>query len=196
MGILYKLTFSNGKCYIGITTESLKRRVQRHIYYARSGRNYALSAAIRKYGENGFCYDILGEFQSWIELAEQEIILIGEYNSMIPNGYNMTMGGEGTLGVKKSIEARKRIGEASSKRNLGKKLTDIHKKRVGDAFRGKSLSQETKEKMSMAAKSRKHRFEISQEHKDKISASLLGRKHSTERIEKRVAKRILNSEKK
>lgn len=54
MGILYKLTFPNGKSYIGITTESLSRRVQRHVNYARAGKSYALSSAIRKYGEDSF----------------------------------------------------------------------------------------------------------------------------------------------
>lgn len=188
MGILYKLTFANGKCYIGITTETLKRRVQRHVYCARIGRQYALSAAIRKYGEDGFLSEVLGTFDSWSELTKREIEAINQYDCMCPGGYNMTGGGEGTLGVKKSIEARRRIGAASSQRNAGRTLTEVHKQRVGDAFRGKPLSEATKEKMREAAKLRNSlspRGPMSQEQKDKIRATLIGKKHPPERVAKR-----------
>lgn len=188
MGILYKLTFANGKCYIGITTETLKRRVQRHVYYARIGRQYALSAAIRKYGEDGFSSEVLGTFDSWDEATKREVEAISQHGSMCPYGYNMTGGGEGTLGVKKSIEARRRIGEASSQRNAGRTLTEVHKQRVGDAFRGKPLAEATKEKMRDAARLRNSlspRGPMSQDQKDKIRATLMGKKHPPERVAKR-----------
>ncbi len=67
-GTLYKLTFPNGKSYIGITKHSLEHRIKIHIRASRSGRKLAIYNAIRKYGTFG------------------------------DGGYNLIDGGEGTLG--------------------------------------------------------------------------------------------------
>lgn len=150
MGILYRLTFPNGKVYIGITTESLGRRVQRHIAYARSNRPYALSAAIRKYGEESFAAEVIGMANAWGELVKLEIDAIREHGSLCPNGYNMTAGGEGSLHVTPTEEKRAKISQTLS----GRKLSEAHRKAVGDAQRGKTIPIQTRMRMREAHKSR------------------------------------------
>ena len=150
MKILYRLTFPNGKFYIGITTESLSRRVQRHINYARANKPYALSAAIRKYGEKSFIAEHIASAISKDDLAHIEKIAIEQYNSMCPNGYNMTGGGEGTYRVAPSEEKRKKISKSLS----GRKLSDAHKLALGQAQKGKIIPEDTRKKMSDAHKLR------------------------------------------
>lgn len=180
-GIAYILTFQNGKVYIGITREGLSRRIERHIAYARSGKHFALSSAIRKYGESSFTSDVVGR-GTWEELQAIEISLIAKHNSCGAGGYNMTFGGEGSLGISPSEETRKRIGAAMSKALSGRTLTDEHKRRVGDAFRGKPLSLETRKKMSDAAKARvAARGPMSEEQKEKIRASLKNSRSASRR---------------
>lgn len=150
MCILYKLTFPNGKVYIGITTETLPRRVQRHIAYARAHRPYALSAAIRKYGEKSFSAEQIASARSWVDLVDLERIAVQQFNSLCPNGYNMTGGGEGSFRVAPSEEKRKKISQSLS----GRKLSEAHRRAVGLAQRGKTIPESTRKKMSEAHRSR------------------------------------------
>lgn len=174
IGIAYKLTFPNGKVYIGITRETLAQRVRRHVAYARAGRQYALSAAIRKYGEDSFSSEIVAS-GSWEELKRIEVQLIAKYDSLRHGGYNMTGGGEGSLGVSVSESTKQKI----SKTLAGRQLSDVHRKRVGDAQRGKRISEQTKQKMREAA-AKRCSTPMSDEQKEKISAALRGKKRSPE----------------
>lgn len=187
-GVAYKLTFPNGKVYVGITRETLKRRVQRHISYARAGKCFALSAAIRKHGEDSFVAEVVG-YGTWDELKEIEIRLIAEYRAQGVGGYNMTGGGDGSLGVPVSDVVREKIA-ASLK---GRTLSAEHRRRVGQAQHGKSIPDATKQKMRQAAIARCIRSPMSDEQKQKISASLSGRKQSKEHVEKRVAARKIST---
>ena len=132
MAIVYKLTFPNGKAYIGITRESLSRRIDRHISYARNGRNYAISKAIRKYGESSFKREIL-LIGSWQYVKELEIKAIALFKTFGAFGYNLTAGGEGTLGVSPTELTRNKISASLS----GRKLSPEHKAKIGAAFKGK-----------------------------------------------------------
>lgn len=92
-GYIYRYVSPSGKSYIGQTTNSLKVRAVNLI----SGNGYKKCSlfwkAIQKYGWSNFQVEILGEFE--IEnLNEQEIYYIAKYNSLTPNGYNLTKGGE------------------------------------------------------------------------------------------------------
>lgn len=150
MGIVYKLTFSNGKSYIGITTESLSRRVQRHVNYARTNRPYALSAAIRKYGEDSFVAEIIGNADTRDELFRMEILAIESHKTMCPYGYNMTGGGDGSRGATPAADTRIKISRSLT----GRKLSASHREAVGNAQRGKTIPQATRLKMSMAHQGR------------------------------------------
>lgn len=173
MGIVYKLTFENGKAYVGITTETLSRRVQRHIYYARSNRLYLLSCAIRKYGEKAFSAEVIGSADSWDELVNLEIIAIKKHGCLCPNGYNMTKGGDGSKGVSPTEEKRKKISESLT----GRKLTDEHRKAISFAQIGKTIPLETRKRMSDA---HKNRPPMSEEQR-KIRSDAAKRQHAARR---------------
>ena len=62
MGLIYKATFSNGKSYIGQTTQTLQKRKQQHKDKSKLNNN-AFYHAIKKYGWD----DITGEVIEDIE---------------------------------------------------------------------------------------------------------------------------------
>lgn len=95
--IVYKLTNKiNGKSYIGITTNSLEKRIIQHHYDARHGVDRPLYRAMRKYGENNFSSEIIDTAQSLEELKQKEQYWIEYYNTYGANGqgYNATRGGD------------------------------------------------------------------------------------------------------
>ena len=113
-GSIYKIQFPNGKHYIGLTTNSIKKRHKEHKHTVKSGDTRCLYNALRK-------YDMVDNFElleidtadSEEELCEKEKKYIIEYNSyyMNGNGYNMTYGGEGTTGYVFTEEDKKKQSE-------------------------------------------------------------------------------------
>ena len=92
-GYIYKYTSPSEKCYIGQTINSLKERAKSLI----SGNGYKKCTvfwkAIQKYGWNNFKVEILEEVDVNL-LNERERYYISLFNSIAPNGYNLTIGGE------------------------------------------------------------------------------------------------------
>lgn len=89
---IYKITnLINGKVYIGQSIHPERRWIE-HKQRARHGKEKsAIHLAIEKYGEENFSFEIL----KWSEnYNKEEIDMIKKYNSLIPNGYNITEGGE------------------------------------------------------------------------------------------------------
>lgn len=94
--LVYLVTNSvNGKVYVGITEQSLKTRWSRHLSDARNGSGFLLHRAIRKYGASAFTVDILARLDSREDAFWVETIAITAFNSLAPNGYNLTTGGDG-----------------------------------------------------------------------------------------------------
>lgn len=56
--------------------------------------NFAIHRAIRKYGKNHFYVEKICDCSSQEELNEKEVYYIKEFNSIAPNGYNLTTGGD------------------------------------------------------------------------------------------------------
>ena len=118
-GFIYKIQFPNGKHYIGLTTTSLEKRQREHKSYAKNGDTKVLYNALRKYNMvDTFELTEIDTAVTLEELCEKEILYIQEYNSYYidGNGYNMTLGGEGTNGYVYTEEDRQRISEAQKKR--------------------------------------------------------------------------------
>lgn len=115
MGCLYKLTSPNGKAYIGISSKGVADRWAKHIEHAHGRRSGALYAAIRKYGASAFSVSVLATCDVWSELCQLEVAAITEHGTMVPRGYNLTVGGEGVLGPR-TDEARRNISIAQKKR--------------------------------------------------------------------------------
>jgi group I intron endonuclease len=169
--IIYKITNTvNNKVYIGQTKHSLSKRKHQHKY----NKSTAIGAAIRKYGQDNFIFEVLEQCFSHDHMNEREIFWIKEYDCLAPKGYNLVSGGfsreemsEETrekykkinLGRKRTEETRNRIRIAK----LGKKATEEHvqKQREGMKKRyseychhmlGKTLSEETRKKIGESNK--------------------------------------------
>lgn len=101
MGIIYKATSkTSGKSYIGLTSRSLKFRQRKHLEEVNRGKfNYHFYKAIKKYGWDDFVWTILDRTDDYEELKQLEIYYIGKFNTY-ENGYNMTLGGQGSKGHK------------------------------------------------------------------------------------------------
>ena len=110
---LYVITnLVNGKQYVGISVD-YERRWAEH----RSGHGSKLVYhAIRKYGIKNLDFKAVCKgTETYVK--EMEIRAIRLLNTMAPNGYNLTRGGDtGTLGFKHSMETREKM----SKDRIGK----------------------------------------------------------------------------
>lgn len=103
MGYIYKITNNiNNKIYIGQTIKARPTdRFSQHRYLARhSGQEKSISylhQAMAKYGVDNFSFEIIENIEN-DKLNEREQYWIAQYNSLVPQGYNLTIGGEGALG--------------------------------------------------------------------------------------------------
>ena len=99
MSAIYKITNKiNGKAYIGKTLKSNPiDRFKTHIKDSKiEGRkNRALYRAFNKYGIENFNFEVIEEVNDYTKLSEREIYYINKYDTY-KNGYNETLGGDGT----------------------------------------------------------------------------------------------------
>ena len=93
-GVVYLLWNKvNGKRYVGQTVQPLKERMRKHRYG-----NLYIDKAIDKYGLENFRYGVIKTCATKAELDEAEKHFIVVLHSKAPYGYNLTDGGEGTVG--------------------------------------------------------------------------------------------------
>lgn len=178
--LLYRLTFPNGKSYIGITSGAVKRRVLRHVSQAKEGRRSAVSQAIRKYGT--FETVVLAVAGDWSYLCDLEQRAIAAFGTLAPNGYNLTLGGEGVLGVKQTKERREAHSAAmrgkgmGNKRALGYRHTKEAKKKISEAGVGREFSAERRAKIGATKVGNKYNLgrTVSEETREKIAAAQRG----------------------
>ena len=119
MFTIYKATNKvTGKCYIGFDCNWPYRKTA-HKHAVKRGSTLVFHNAIRKYGWENFKWDAVEQSEDGnFLLSEREEFYIRKFNShyIYGAGYNMTFGGEATLGWVPSEETRKKISES----NLGK----------------------------------------------------------------------------
>lgn len=185
---VYKITnLRNGKGYIGITKHSAEKRWRRHLKDANKRKHLPLYAAILKYGEGAFSVRTLATVDTWDAAQGLEISFIKRYgtHTSTRNGYNMTWGGDGSLGLKPNEEARKKMSMAQR----GRRHTEETKRKIGLAHKGNTygsltkgfkMSEAQKRLLSFLARGRR----ASEETRQKMSASQRGRKHSEETKQK------------
>lgn len=93
MGKIYKVTNNiNKKIYIGQTIQDENIRWNHHIREALNGSDTKFHRALRKYGKDGFMWEVIEEVDN-DKLNEREIYWISYYNSY-KQGYNSTTGGD------------------------------------------------------------------------------------------------------
>jgi group I intron endonuclease len=166
---------TTGKRYIGITSGDVARRWKDHIYYSRRRRSRAsaLSDAIRKYGPEVFSVLEVCAARSLQDAVAVERILIQQFGTFAPVGYNLTLGGEGRFGYRPSPEsveqsAAKHRGRpchpntrlAGRRTHLGKQKTLPHRERIAAAKRGVHRSEATKAKLRAYWAARRDRNEF------------------------------------
>lgn len=111
--IVYLITNKiNGKQYVGQTIQKLEDRWKTH----RSSISgcLALKSAIEKYCPDNFTVEVIYEANSMEELNKKEQEFINKLNTLAPNGYNLTTGGERP---KYSEESRKKMSQSSKGRS-------------------------------------------------------------------------------
>jgi group I intron endonuclease len=135
---IYKATnIINGKVYIGFDS-NWPSRISTHKSSSKNI-NRLFYSAIKKYGWANFTWELIYQSTDGAHtLNVMENYFINEYRSYVGfqdcNGYNLTLGGDGSLGRQESEETRK-------KKSLSKK-----------GKRRPPISQEQKEKISLAKK--------------------------------------------
>lgn len=112
--LLYRLTFSNGKSYIGQTVRGMNIRLAQHRTATNRGSSLAVHCAWRKYGEPSV--SIIGEYDSADALHAAEIAAIQNYGTLSPMGYNVGLGGETAASKSPTVAAK--ISEKAKGRKI------------------------------------------------------------------------------
>jgi group I intron endonuclease len=151
--IIYKITnIETQDFYIGKTTKNITTRFSAHKSVSKRGSKSHLHRAIRKYGFENFQISILEQNISDENLLnEREIFHIQKLQPR----YNMTSGGEGTSGLKRTKEHYEKVSKALK----GRPLSEETKRKISESKKGKTsnrkgvkLSQETINKMIQSRK--------------------------------------------
>lgn len=105
--IIYGIKNSvNGKIYIGLTSNGLRKRSNEHTKLLDKGKhpNKHLQSAWNKYGRSAFEIYIIEEVSEPESLPDREIFYILKYQSYLDDyGYNLSMGGERDVPSPRSI---------------------------------------------------------------------------------------------
>jgi group I intron endonuclease len=126
----------NNKSYIGITTKTVKERYNASIWYKCHSINRILQLLVLKYGSDNFEIIILEE-PELDKLEERECFYIEMLNSFVPNGYNLTKGGE----INKQISEESKLRNSNSNKgripwNKNKKHSMEHIERQRNSMKG------------------------------------------------------------
>lgn len=154
-GVVYELVcMKTDMRYIGQTICGLDARWKGHCDAARNGIKWMLSVAIREHGVDSFQRRIICECDSKKELDTAERRFIKEFNTVWPNGYNMTNGGEGPCELTRQlISERTRLSmqDPSIRADISAKAKlrsyDVQVAAMIASNTGKHLSTETKAKL-------------------------------------------------
>lgn len=173
-GVYAIINTVNDKLYIGSSINIEARWAVHKSGLKRGNGSKHLQRAWNLYGNSIFEFVILEECEKE-ERRQKEAEWFEKYDwDRLYNISRKTTGGTGYL----SEDARKRIGEATSKRTKGIMLSEEHKAKIGNAQRGRAFSQEQRVKIGDSKRGRK----LSESHRVKISQSLVGNKRRTGKV--------------
>jgi len=126
------------KSYIGQSRDIFKRWKE-HSNLSRKKLS-CISSALKLHGLGSFVWEVIEEC-SLEELNDREVYWISYFDSMSPNGYNLTSGGG--QGKIISEESRAKMSEAAKA-----SMTEERRAKISEAIKGKTHSEETKKKIS------------------------------------------------
>lgn len=195
MGCIYRIINKiDGKSYIGQSCfDNPKRRFNTHKNLSKKiDSNQYLYRAIRKHGIENFDFTLICVCDNK-ELNDLEIKYIKEFNTFGENGYNMTIGGQGTKCYKPTAETIERLRISST----GRFPNDETRKKISEGLMGHGCSEETREKLRIASTGVPKKAEtieklrlastgriVSKDTSKKISNALTGKSKSIEHINK------------
>jgi group I intron endonuclease len=97
-GVIYLVTHvASHKCYVGLTVQALEQRWRDHQEQSTQGtikHAESLHKAIRQFGKHSFTIKVIDTGMAKVDLEAKERRYIKELNTKIPNGFNLTNGGE------------------------------------------------------------------------------------------------------
>ena len=160
MGYIYRIKNKiDNKIYIGQTIQDLDDRWKQHLK-KHSNCRY-LKSAFKKYGVDNFEFQLVCiTFDNCLD--DMEIKYIERYNCLVPNGYNLRLGGNSG---RHNEETKRKIGDALKNRykngmvhsKLGKHPSEETRKKLSEAKRGKKYSQESIEKRIITQRTKRNR---------------------------------------
>lgn len=160
LGSIYKISFKDSlKGYVGQTIKEPNDRLNEHIKSANRGSELAIHRAIRKHGVENIVFEIIELLPLYSDLEKQEFILdnkeiyyIDFFGTFGKNGYNLTKGGEGSLGREVSNYTRRLMSEKVK----GRIVSDETKNKISvsqlERYKNNPRSKETSNKLSKANK--------------------------------------------
>jgi group I intron endonuclease len=186
---IYKITNkTTGKIYVGFSKDAIKR-FKRHLQLAENGVNRRLYDSIRKHGRDSFELEIITKCDTKAEAIQLEKFWIIELNTLMPNGYNMTSGGDGgyTLG-NWSEEAITALYKRQGNSRKGAVVTEATRRKISESNMGKTIPLEQRQRQSATLKRIGHKPPVmkgkvpwmagkthSEATKDKLSKARLGK---------------------
>jgi group I intron endonuclease len=127
MATIYKIThLASGRCYVGHTSDTFKKRVYNHRYELNRLKhaNARLQNAWTKYGSDAFLFEILEQCDE-----EQKLIREQHYIDAISPFYNIAL----VAGSRKGVPQPPHVAEIVRLANLGRKHTEKSRQLIGQA---------------------------------------------------------------
>ena len=169
--IIYKITNTipdkngNFKAYVGQTSRSLKKRFNEHA----KCRSSAIGKAIQKYKRENFTVEMLEACETIDQANEREKYWIDFYNTIAPNGYNLTDGGKNCVYSK----------ETCRKISVAQKITAKLNAQMPERY-DQLMTALEKAHAVMAEKRRRNEVHVSQRARENMSASAKRRAQTPE----------------
>ena len=187
---IYKITnLLNSKIYIGQSVQPNKRWHQ-HKKDSKTPR-FTLQFAMNKYGVENFSFEIIACCKNQDDANYTETLLVSTYNSLLPNGYNMTHGG---LNAPKSDAWKQSMNKWRSslseeeKQIIRNKQSEATKQQIlqqGHPAQGHKWTEEQRKAIFEWRSSADKEAIYTPEVRQKMRESHLGHKQSEETLEKR-----------
>jgi hypothetical protein len=141
--IIYKITnLINNKIYVG------KDKNDDPKYY---GSGILIKKAIKKYGKQNFKKKIIEQIDNIKLFNEKEVYWIKKLNSKVPNGYNLTDGGDGVINPPKNIIKKmiRSLKKTYKNQEIRRKCGDWERGKTYDELYGKEKSKLLKKQKSI-----------------------------------------------
>lgn len=160
MGALYKLDFTSGKSYVGITAGLALSRFKGHAIAAKQGSTLAVHSAWRKYGVPVLTVLAILRREDLLNAERRAVHVFG---TISPNGYNMTPGGESNPMLIPELAAK------VSATMMGHKVTDETRAKLSKVMAGRKASSDTRAKLSASHRGKP----LSAEHIEKLRGRIV-----------------------